>query len=170
MWTLSALQLHPHPLIVVDEDATLELQVKTVRYFKSIEMVARGEGWEQGMPGVVRLEERKAETVEEDLERAKNRSEEKKADDAKTNGSTEALVDSTASPPLAHPSPKAPTSTNLSPPVPSAQHLARSPTPELVPDNMASRLSASPAPAAALERIPTPIFDRMGGRVGAVGA
>lgn len=31
MWTLSSLQLHPHPLIVVDEDATLELQVKTVK-------------------------------------------------------------------------------------------------------------------------------------------
>ena len=31
MWTLSALQLHPRPLIVVDEDATLELQVKTVK-------------------------------------------------------------------------------------------------------------------------------------------
>jgi hypothetical protein len=31
MWTLSCLQLHPHPMIVVDEDATLELQVKTVR-------------------------------------------------------------------------------------------------------------------------------------------
>ena len=31
MWTLSALQLHPNAVIVVDEDATLELQVKTVR-------------------------------------------------------------------------------------------------------------------------------------------
>lgn len=31
MWTLSSLQMHPHPLIVVDEDATLELQVKTVK-------------------------------------------------------------------------------------------------------------------------------------------
>lgn len=31
MYTLSALQLHPHPMIVVDEDATLELQVKTVK-------------------------------------------------------------------------------------------------------------------------------------------
>jgi hypothetical protein len=31
MWTLSSLQLHPHPMIVVDEDATLELQVKTVK-------------------------------------------------------------------------------------------------------------------------------------------
>src|SRR5271163_1280613 len=39
MWTLSALQLHPQSLIVVDEDATLELQVKTVKYFKSIEQV-----------------------------------------------------------------------------------------------------------------------------------
>jgi len=33
MWTLSSLQLHPHPMIVVDEDATLELQVKTVKVF-----------------------------------------------------------------------------------------------------------------------------------------
>ena len=31
MYTLSALQLHPQSLIVVDEDATLELQVKTVK-------------------------------------------------------------------------------------------------------------------------------------------
>lgn len=40
MWTLSALQMHPHAMCVVDEDATLELQVKTVKYFKSIEQVA----------------------------------------------------------------------------------------------------------------------------------
>lgn len=31
MWTLSSLQLHPHAMIAVDEDATLELQVKTVK-------------------------------------------------------------------------------------------------------------------------------------------
>ena len=31
MWTLSSLQLHPHPMIVCDEDATLELKVKTVK-------------------------------------------------------------------------------------------------------------------------------------------
>ena len=31
MYTLSALQLHPKSLVVVDEDATLELQVKTVK-------------------------------------------------------------------------------------------------------------------------------------------
>jgi glucosamine-6-phosphate deaminase len=35
MWTLSSLQLHPHPMIVVDEDATLELQVKTVKVILS---------------------------------------------------------------------------------------------------------------------------------------
>lgn len=39
LWTLSALQLHPWALIVVDEDATAELKVKTVKYFKSIERV-----------------------------------------------------------------------------------------------------------------------------------
>lgn len=31
MWTLSALQLHPHGMLICDEDATLELQVKTVK-------------------------------------------------------------------------------------------------------------------------------------------
>lgn len=50
MWTLSCLQMHPHPLIVVDEDATLELQVKTVKYFKSIEMVGNELGFRQKLP------------------------------------------------------------------------------------------------------------------------
>ncbi|QPG94425.1 Glucosamine-6-phosphate isomerase 1 [Epichloe festucae Fl1] len=54
MWTLSSLQLHPHPMIVVDEDATLELQVKTVKYFKSIEKVAREAGFEQSLPSKAR--------------------------------------------------------------------------------------------------------------------
>jgi len=39
MFTVSAIQLHPKALIVCDEDATLELHVKTVKYFKSIEHV-----------------------------------------------------------------------------------------------------------------------------------
>ncbi|KAG2222199.1 hypothetical protein INT45_014096, partial [Circinella minor] len=39
MWTVSAIQLHPKGIIVCDEDATLELHVKTVKYFKSIEHV-----------------------------------------------------------------------------------------------------------------------------------
>ncbi|KAJ0283535.1 hypothetical protein COL940_003996 [Colletotrichum noveboracense] len=54
MWTLSSLQLHPHPMLVVDEDATLELQVKTVKYFKSIEKVAKAEGFEQILPSKIR--------------------------------------------------------------------------------------------------------------------
>jgi glucosamine-6-phosphate deaminase len=37
MWTLSCLQMHPRAVIVCDEDATLELKVGTVRYFKDIE-------------------------------------------------------------------------------------------------------------------------------------
>lgn len=49
MWTLSSLQQHPHAMLVVDEDATLELQVKTVKYFKSIEQVAASEGFGQNL-------------------------------------------------------------------------------------------------------------------------
>ncbi|MDR0643763.1 MAG: glucosamine-6-phosphate deaminase [Treponema sp.] len=37
MWTLSCLQMHPKAIIVCDEDATDELKVGTVRYFKDIE-------------------------------------------------------------------------------------------------------------------------------------
>nr|XP_054755011.1 glucosamine-6-phosphate isomerase 1-like [Lytechinus pictus] len=36
MWTVSAFQQHPRTIFVVDEDATLELRVKTVKYFKSL--------------------------------------------------------------------------------------------------------------------------------------
>lgn len=71
MWTLSGLQLHQHSMVVADEDAVLELQVKTVRvcsistyrdtlakpsqYFKSIEKVALGLGIEQRLPVTKRL-------------------------------------------------------------------------------------------------------------------
>ena len=37
MWTISALQLHPHAIIVCDETATDELKVGTYKYFKDIE-------------------------------------------------------------------------------------------------------------------------------------
>ena len=37
MWTLSCLQLHPKALIVCDEEATLDLKMRTVRYFREIE-------------------------------------------------------------------------------------------------------------------------------------
>ncbi|KRZ80017.1 Glucosamine-6-phosphate isomerase 1 [Trichinella papuae] len=36
MWTASAFQLHPKATFVCDEDATLELKVRTVRYFKGL--------------------------------------------------------------------------------------------------------------------------------------
>jgi len=39
MWTVSAVQLHPRACIVCDEDATLELRVRTVKYFKGLERV-----------------------------------------------------------------------------------------------------------------------------------
>ena len=41
LWTVSALQLHPRAIIVCDDPATDELQVKTVRYFKDIENKAK---------------------------------------------------------------------------------------------------------------------------------
>lgn len=37
MWTISALQTHPKGIIVCDEEATIELKVGTVKYFKDIE-------------------------------------------------------------------------------------------------------------------------------------
>jgi glucosamine-6-phosphate deaminase len=37
MWTVSMLQLHRRGMIVCDDDATMELKVGTVRYFKDIE-------------------------------------------------------------------------------------------------------------------------------------
>jgi len=37
MWTVSAVQLHQKSMIVCDEDATGELRVKTVKYFKNLE-------------------------------------------------------------------------------------------------------------------------------------
>ncbi len=37
MWTISCLQMHPKAVIVCDDDATDELKVGTVRYFKDIE-------------------------------------------------------------------------------------------------------------------------------------
>ena len=36
-WTISALQMHPHGIIVADEPATDELKVGTYKYFKDIE-------------------------------------------------------------------------------------------------------------------------------------
>ena len=37
MWTVSALQMHPEGIIVCDDQATVELKVGTVNYFKDVE-------------------------------------------------------------------------------------------------------------------------------------
>jgi glucosamine-6-phosphate deaminase len=37
MWTISTLQLHPKGIVVCDEPSTMELKVKTVRYFQQLE-------------------------------------------------------------------------------------------------------------------------------------
>jgi len=36
MWTVSSIQSHPRGIIVCDDDATQELKIKTVRYFKNL--------------------------------------------------------------------------------------------------------------------------------------
>ena len=40
MWTVSMLQLHEHAVLTLDEPATMELQVESVKYFKDIEEIA----------------------------------------------------------------------------------------------------------------------------------
>ncbi|KIW08063.1 glucosamine-6-phosphate deaminase, variant 2 [Verruconis gallopava] len=54
MWTLSSLQLHQHPMLVVDEAACLELKYKTIKYFKEIEAVAASVGFQQILPSAAR--------------------------------------------------------------------------------------------------------------------
>jgi glucosamine-6-phosphate deaminase len=141
MWTLSSLQLHPHPMIVVDEDATLELQVKTVKYFKSIEKVAASQGFEQILPSAIRMGTRTKAIPPAQIQNP----------------------ESPTSPTILHPKPT--TSMYLS--APATEYPVRSTTPELVPDNMASRLAPSPAPAPVVAEMK---FEHLGNRVGAVGA
>ncbi|KAJ6788369.1 hypothetical protein PWT90_02905 [Aphanocladium album] len=110
MWTLSSLQLHPHPMIVADEDATLELQVKTVKYFKSIEKVAQEAGFQQILPSKVRT----------------------------GNGPVpETRIDTVSSPTILAPQP---TTSQLLRATPATEYPVRSVSPELIPDRMASRI------------------------------
>lgn len=163
MWTLSSLQLHPHPMIVCDEDATLELQVKTVKvlfpftnilqpiyrlhhakslqYFKSIEKVALAQGFEQILPSKIRTGPA-PETV---LQPPRQ-------------------VNGGDSPTIIAPQPT--TSRLLRAASPAAEYPIRSHSPDgdLVPDRMASRI---PEPGLANRLTPTP---ESTGRVGAVGA
>ncbi|RMY93247.1 hypothetical protein D0862_09269 [Hortaea werneckii] len=128
MWTLSSLQLHPHAMIVVDEDATLELQVKTVKYFKSIEQVATSQGFGQSLPSEeVFLQKR--DSVREKLDSPR-----------------------TASPPSS--SAAAGKNFFLSP---SNDHAgpSRPITPELVPDSMHTRVEEAPKAVPALDGLET---------------
>ncbi|KKK21938.1 hypothetical protein P175DRAFT_0431256 [Aspergillus ochraceoroseus IBT 24754] len=48
--TLSCLQLHPCSMVVVDDDATLELKVKTVKYFAGVERTILQKGLSDDVP------------------------------------------------------------------------------------------------------------------------
>ncbi|KAI0392289.1 glucosamine-6-phosphate deaminase [Xylariaceae sp. FL0594] len=113
MWTLSSLQLHPHPMIVCDEDATLELQVKTVKYFKSIEKVAREMGFEQILPSRVRTGPNPP-PVPKSI-----------------------VVDEVQSPTIHAPQPM---TSRLLRATPATEYPVRSVSPDLVPDRMADRV------------------------------
>ncbi len=41
LWTISCVQLHPKAILVCDDPATMELRVKTLRYFQQIEAQER---------------------------------------------------------------------------------------------------------------------------------
>jgi glucosamine-6-phosphate deaminase len=139
MWTLSSLQLHPHPMIVVDEDATLELQVKTVKYFKSIEAVAASQGFQQILPSAIRTGARR-----------------------KSIQPSPEIETTVSSPTIQHPQPT--TSRYLN--APATEYPIRSTTPELVVDNMASRLVKTPVNG----QVGETKFAHVGNAVGAVGA
>ncbi|OAP55682.1 glucosamine-6-phosphate deaminase [Fonsecaea erecta] len=80
MWTCSALQMHENAMIVCDDAATDEMQVKTVKYFKSIEQVSveqetakatpqrsqvRLDNWRAGLKDL-RIDTEKKELVDQD--------------------------------------------------------------------------------------------------------
>lgn len=117
MWTLSSLQLHPHPMIVVDEDATLELQVKTVKYFKSIEQVANQQGFEQILPSKLRTGPGVPKTV--------------------VNGPDSPTSPTVESPTILAPQP---ITTQLLRASPATEYPVRAVSPDLIPDRMADRV------------------------------
>ncbi|XP_030565564.1 glucosamine-6-phosphate isomerase isoform X2 [Drosophila novamexicana] len=48
MWTVSAFQQHANTLMICDEDATLELRVKTVKYFQGILRDTNADAFQEG--------------------------------------------------------------------------------------------------------------------------
>ncbi|KAI0022921.1 glucosamine-6-phosphate deaminase [Xylariomycetidae sp. FL0641] len=142
MWTLSSLQLHPHPMIVCDEDATLELQVKTVKYFKSIEQVAKQQGFEQILPSSIRTGAGQI---------------------------PKTVIDEVHSPPLSPTSPTIlapqPTTSRLLRATPATENPVRSVSPDLIPDRMADRVGVP-----SLARRLTPQPEQQTQRMASVGA
>lgn len=168
MWTLSALQMHPHAMVVADDDATLELKVKTVKYFRSIERVATREGMLQVL-GDPRAEQAMLRQVEDEVA-AMRRSEgvpaargrkdslmvtptktkpgESQQQATMANSSTEEHNQV----PLLNPNPH-----------PTSRSLSRSTTPEPSLDRMGSRISPVEPPVASIDDEIE--FQRMGARV-----
>lgn len=140
MWTLSSLQMHPYAMIVVDEDATLELQVKTVKYFKSIEQVATSQGFGQALASE-ETTSRKRDSVLERLDSPTAKSPTFIAGPKPT--LTRVIT--------ADPEPE---SMTLAPPKP---ELLRSVTPELVPEAMHSRIPVASQGLDGLEAKELPI-------------
>lgn len=118
MWTLSSLQMHPHAMIVVDEDATLELQVKTVKYFKSIEQVAASQGFAQVLTSEALVLKKRDSVIE-------------KLDSPRTPTDKSFIITPEPTPPNV-------STEELGPPT--REDITRSATPELVPDPMHIRL------------------------------
>ena len=159
MWTLSALQMHPHSMVVCDEDATLELQVKTVKvrarnmmyhppinllkYFKSIEVVASKLGFTQAIP--IAVQKRTSIPEDDKCEKSLERDIIEQNDTARQE--------------LAAISQKQ----ELAPP---STPLPRAVTPELTPDSMASRIPEFPERTQRLFVSDDLILDRMSGRIG----
>lgn len=158
MWTLSALQMHPHSMVVCDEDATLELQVKTVKvrmlffeymypadtrkYFKSIEVVASRFGFTQAIPISV---SRATPVTDVNVGRL-GLDAELKAQQEQAKKELATIAESQ----------------ELAPPI---EPLSRAVTPELSPDSMASRIPRS-AKGATFGVVTDELsFDRMGSRI-----
>ncbi|KAG9938374.1 glucosamine-6-phosphate isomerase, partial [Aureobasidium melanogenum] len=142
MWTLSSLQMHPHAMIVADDDATLELQVKTVKYFKSIEQVASTQGFTQILPDISITTSKRDSIIE-------------KLDSPRSPKSSSPFVITSSSTPT---SPTSIYSTNKTLSINNKDASSqRSVTPEPVLDRMADRLPPPPSPANAKLSVYTPV-------------
>ncbi|KAI4794862.1 glucosamine-6-phosphate isomerase [Aureobasidium sp. EXF-8845] len=141
MWTLSSLQMHPHAMIVADDDATLELQVKTVKYFKSIEQVASTQGFTQTLPDISITTSKRDSIIE-------------KLDSPRSPKSSSPFVITSSSPT----SPTSFSSLTKTLSVRNKNSSAQRPvTPEPVMERMAARLPPSPSPSHAKLSVETPV-------------